>query len=615
MICACIAVDYFHVYAKTPKKDLKVKSKSGLLRFLEITKEIIADPVVSIDLRRKLTQLKDVLERWEISGLNRKLQMKPQKWDDDDVPVEDERVVLENSFAAGLAFDGDGFSTKTTSPLPLDLTTASSATGGVPVPILPIVPTRRNRSGGGGGGGTGLATEVLVILKWGGDLTPMGREQAEHLGAQFRTEHYPDHENGGVLRLHATYRHDLKIKASDEGRVMKTAAAFTKGLLELEGQLTPILASLVTIEEKNRTMLDSSENFEMKQEMERCKEHLNLLQVDEPISDALIDVVAPGCSPAIRAQFKKLENPLATLKRIYALVEQFVQQLKEMAEQEKQALAEQAAGLGGNSGGGSSSGGGVSGLVSGEVSPVHSLAHSPTTPGTAVRRATDDSDENNNALAVTTAAAVPTESADPGAFTEIPADFNAVSTEPGESTAAAAAIQPPDEEDSDGGDGEEVVLPGLYLTETYSLMHDRWNKLYKDFYNVKAKQFDLTKVPDVYDMIRYDVLHNSHLHVQGMDELFGLSSVFESCVVPQEYGIDKADKKYIAAKMCGALVEKIKHDLTVAATMDDPTAHSGTDDRMLYQLDHSHAQDLQINSLERCVRTRLYVTAESHNYS
>jgi hypothetical protein len=31
--------------------------------------------------------------------------------------------------------------------------------------------------------------------------------------------------------LHATYRHDLKIKASDEGRVMKTAAAFTKGLL------------------------------------------------------------------------------------------------------------------------------------------------------------------------------------------------------------------------------------------------------------------------------------------------------------------------------------------------------------------------------------------------
>jgi inositol hexakisphosphate/diphosphoinositol-pentakisphosphate kinase len=66
---------------------------------------------------------------------------------------------------------------------------------------------------------------------------------------------YPD-TGGGMLRLHATYRHDLKIKSSDEGRVMKTAAAFAKGLLELEGPLTPILASLVTVEEKSSQMLD-----------------------------------------------------------------------------------------------------------------------------------------------------------------------------------------------------------------------------------------------------------------------------------------------------------------------------------------------------------------------
>ena len=48
---------------------------------------------------------------------------------------------------------------------------------------------------------------------------------------------------GGLLRLHSTFRHDLKIKTSDEGRVMKTAAAFAKGFLELEGDLTPILVS------------------------------------------------------------------------------------------------------------------------------------------------------------------------------------------------------------------------------------------------------------------------------------------------------------------------------------------------------------------------------------
>lgn len=80
----------------------------------------------------------------------------------------------------------------------------------------------------------------------------------------------------GLLRLHSTYRHDLKIYASDEGRVQMTAAAFTKvrrvegrwsnavviltviatgayawllgrtkGFLDLEGELPPILVSLV----------------------------------------------------------------------------------------------------------------------------------------------------------------------------------------------------------------------------------------------------------------------------------------------------------------------------------------------------------------------------------
>lgn len=35
----------------------------------------------------------------------------------------------------------------------------------------------------------------------------------------------------GLLRLHSTYRHDLKIYASDEGRVQMTAAAFAKVFL------------------------------------------------------------------------------------------------------------------------------------------------------------------------------------------------------------------------------------------------------------------------------------------------------------------------------------------------------------------------------------------------
>ena len=76
----------------------------------------------------------------------------------------------------------------------------------------------------------GVPVEALFILKWGGELTKLGEAQAEFLGGRFRNSLYPgDEDGGGVLRLHSTYRHDLKIYSSDEGRVQMTAAAFARG--------------------------------------------------------------------------------------------------------------------------------------------------------------------------------------------------------------------------------------------------------------------------------------------------------------------------------------------------------------------------------------------------
>nr|XP_012297559.1 inositol hexakisphosphate and diphosphoinositol-pentakisphosphate kinase 1-like [Aotus nancymaae] len=79
-----------------------------------------------------------------------------------------------------------------------------------------------------------LAPSLLLVLKWGGELTPAGRVQAEELGRAFRCMYpggqgdYAGFPGCGLLRLHSTFRHDLKIYASDEGRVQMTAAAFAK---------------------------------------------------------------------------------------------------------------------------------------------------------------------------------------------------------------------------------------------------------------------------------------------------------------------------------------------------------------------------------------------------
>lgn len=74
-----------------------------------------------------------------------------------------------------------------------------------------------------------------IMLSWGSEWDVFPHATGEYAGTQ----------GLGLLRLHSTYRHDLKIYASDEGRVQMTAAAFAKGLLALEGELTPILVQMV----------------------------------------------------------------------------------------------------------------------------------------------------------------------------------------------------------------------------------------------------------------------------------------------------------------------------------------------------------------------------------
>jgi inositol-hexakisphosphate/diphosphoinositol-pentakisphosphate 1-kinase len=76
------------------------------------------------------------------------------------------------------------------------------------------------------------------------------------------------------------------------------------------------------------------------------------------------------------------------------------------------------------------------------------------------------------------------------------------------------------------------------------------------------------------------------------------------CVVPQEYGTSLEEKRTIGVKICHALLEKIKYDLNIARTDDDVD--------MRYLINMEYSKDLQINTMGRRIRTRLYFTSESH---
>lgn len=144
---------------------------------------------------------------------------------------------------------------------------------------------------------------------------------------------------------------------------------------------------------------------------------------------------------------------------------------------------------------------------------------------------------------------------------------------------------------------ESVVPCGR---ETIEMMRERWAKLYRDFYSKRSDTYDLSKIPDIHDCIRYDALHNAHLHLTGIRELLDIASSLAHALVPQEYGINMEEKVQIGSSICRTLLMKMKDDLDLARGL-----------KVTHRLNPSYAKK-EIKSTHRSVRTRLYFTSESH---
>ncbi|EDL28046.1 histidine acid phosphatase domain containing 2A, isoform CRA_a [Mus musculus] len=263
-----------------------------------------------------------------------------------------------------------------------------------------------------------LAPSLLLVLKWGGELTPDGRVQAEELGRAFRCMYpggqgdYAGFPGCGLLRLHSTFRHDLKIYASDEGRVQMTAAAFAKGLLALEGELTPILVQMVKSANMNGLLDSDSDSLSSCQHRVKARLH-HILQQDAPFGPEDYDQLAPTGSTSLLNSMSVIQNPVKVCDQVFALIENLTHQIRERMQ-----------------------------------------------------------------------------------------------------------------------DPSSVDLQ-LYHSETLELMLQRWSKLERDF-RQKSGRYDISKIPDIYDCVKYDVQHNGSLGLQGTAELLRLSKALADVVIPQE---------------------------------------------------------------------------------
>ena len=73
----------------------------------------------------------------------------------------------------------------------------------------------------------------------------------------------------------------------------------------------------------------------------------------------------------------------------------------------------------------------------------------------------------------------------------------------------------------------------LYNGESWELLIRRWAKLEKDF-RMKDGRFEISKIPDIYDCIKYDLQHNQKtLQYDRASELFRCSKALADIVIPQ----------------------------------------------------------------------------------
>ncbi|KAJ7426234.1 Inositol hexakisphosphate and diphosphoinositol-pentakisphosphate kinase 2 [Willisornis vidua] len=274
----------------------------------------------------------------------------------------------------------------------------------------------------------------------------------------------------GLLRLHSTYRHDLKIYASDEGRVQMTAAAFAKGLLALEGELTPILVQMVKSANMNGLLDSDSDSLSSCQHRVKARLH-EILQRDREFTADDYDKLTPSGSISLIKSMQVIKNPVKTCDKVYYLIQSLTSQIRQRMEDPK-----------------------------------------------------------------------------------------------------SADIQ-------------------LYHSETLELMLRRWAKLEKDF-KTKNGRYDISKIPDIYDCIKYDVQHNGSLKLENTMELYRLSKALADIVIPQEI-------------FSGVVYPKLRQTYQICLFTDCQK------DKKAIELSYSRG----VMSPERHVRTRLYFTSESHVHS
>ena len=447
-------------------------------------------------------------------------------------------------------------------------------------------------------------TKALMIMKWGGHITHSGIEQAKILGQTFRCQFYPSgnaDKGEGLLRLHNTYRHDLKCYSSEEGRCLKSAAAFLQGLLQLEGNLIQIIYSMVWKDEKINKLLDvDSNSIEMNRN--ELKNNLkDFCNYNGPLKEKYINYVS-GDNMKLQKPFiqlaEKIDNFHSRMMNVYKLLEKIISHLNSNLDaKEKEKEKEY-----------------LSYFIKSRESVLSRY----------------DSYVNNRKKERSPIKVIlkPKSSKAKSSMTPITPDNEEINK---------------NQSDSTQKNQQKINNYKFYDCEEEKviLIYKRYVKLYKDFYNKTKNKFDISKIPDIYDNIKYDIIHNKSIIGDTAIELYKIIAYLADFVMPLEYGIKIEEKIKIGIKFVKPLLNKIYNDLLWVLHKDgllktksfisNNNSNNNSDnsfdssikdlqslesqERTYFGLDEKKLDKGEIKSAWRHVKTKIYFTSQSHLYS
>lgn len=112
--------------------------------------------------------------------------------------------------------------------------------------------------------------------------------------------------------------------------------------------------------------------------------------------------------------------------------------------------------------------------------------------------------------------------------------------------------------------------------EDWSFFKERWEKHFHDFCCDDRSLLDISKVSELYDSLKFDVLHNrefllsifaesSFFSLGNLKDLYHRSKLLFDFIAPQEYGITKEEKFVIGLLNSRPLLRQIINDLKKAS--------------------------------------------------